>query len=53
MNVEIFLFGLFFSLHKPVARIFHGAERGGAIQGGDGPNEVGGGGGGGKRGWGY
>ena len=25
MNVEIFLFGLFFSLHKPVARIFYGA----------------------------
>lgn len=24
MNVEIFLFGLFFSLHKPVARIFDG-----------------------------
>ena len=25
MNVEIFLFGLFFSLHKPVSRIFYGA----------------------------
>lgn len=25
MNVEILLFGLFFSLHKPVARIFYGA----------------------------
>ena len=25
MNVDIFLFGLFFSLHKPVARIFYGA----------------------------
>ena len=38
MNFEIFLFGLFFSLHKPVARIF---LRGGAIQGVDGPNKVG------------
>ena len=42
MNVKIFLFGLFFSLHKPVARIFYGevnprgrrTERGGVGGGG-------------------
>ena len=50
MNVEIFLFGLFFSLHKPVARIFYGAVQ--SKEETDRTRWEGGGGGGG-RGWGY